>query len=93
VFWDKAKAGVQTPDETVKEKIMALRIHDLRYAYAVKLAEEETSMHFISEVMGHHSIEFTRKWYRFSPSAAFKAVLRVLQGRKVAQAERAANGQ
>ncbi len=31
---------------------MALRIYDLRYAYAVKLAEGWTSMHFISEVMG-----------------------------------------
>jgi hypothetical protein len=40
-------------------------------------------MHYISEVMGHHSIDFTRKNYaRFSPDSASRSVLRVLQGRK-----------
>jgi len=51
-------------------------------------------MHYISEVLGHYSLEFTRKRYaRFSPESATRAVLRVLQGRKAAQAEKAANGQ
>ncbi len=40
-------------------------------------------MHFISEVLGHHSVEFTRKRYaRFSPESAGRAVLLVLEGRK-----------
>jgi hypothetical protein len=40
-------------------------------------------MHFISEVMGHHSIDYTRKQYaRFSPESASRAVLRVLEGEK-----------
>ena len=38
----------------------------------------------ISEVLGHHSIDFTRKHYaRFSPDSASKNVLRVLEGRKM----------
>jgi integrase len=60
-----------------------LRIHDLRHAYGIKLAERGCPMHFISEVMGHHSIDYTRKQYaRFSPESASRAVLRVLEGRK-----------
>lgn len=40
-------------------------------------------MHYISEVMGHHSIDFTRKLYaRFSPDSASRAVLKVLEGWK-----------
>jgi len=57
-----------------------LRIHDLRHAYAIKLAESGCPMHFISEVLGHSSTEFTRKRYaRFSPESASRAVLRVLE--------------
>jgi len=41
-------------------------------------------MHYISEVLGHHSIDFTRKHYaRFSPDSPSKNVLRVLEGRKM----------
>ena len=58
-----------------------LRIHDLRHAYAIRLAESGCPMHFISEVLGHSSIEFTRKKYaRFSPESASQAVLKVLAG-------------
>jgi integrase len=58
-------------------------IHDSRHAYVIRLAEEGCLMHFISEVMGHHSVDFTRRRYaRFSPDSASRAVLRVLQGRK-----------
>lgn len=58
-----------------------LRIHDLRHAYAIRLAESGCPMHFISEVLGHGSTEFTRKTYaRFSPDSASRAVLRVLEG-------------
>jgi hypothetical protein len=40
-------------------------------------------MHFISEVLGHHSIDFTRQQYaKFSPQSAARAVLRVLEGAK-----------
>jgi integrase len=60
-----------------------LRIHDLRHAYGIKLAERGCAMHFISEVMGHHSIDYTRKQYaRFSPESASRAVLQVLEGGK-----------
>jgi len=40
-------------------------------------------MRFISEVMGHHSVDFTRRQYaRFSPESAARAVLRILEGGK-----------
>ena len=66
-----------------KKAESALRIHDLRHAYAIKLAESNCAMHYISEVLGHHSIDFTRKRYvRFSPDSASRAVLRVLEAVK-----------
>jgi hypothetical protein len=41
-------------------------------------------MHFISEVMGHHSLDYTRRQYaRFSPESAAKAVLKSLEGEKI----------
>lgn len=56
-----------------------LRIHDLRHAYAIKLAEAGCPMHFISEVLGHHSIDFTRKYYaKFSPESAINTVMQFL---------------
>jgi integrase len=70
-FWDKARGESK------------LRVHDLRHAFAIKLAEEGCPMHYISEILGHHSVDFTRRRYaRFSPESASRAVLRVLQGRK-----------
>lgn len=79
-FWDRARGDSK------------LRIHDLRHAFAIRLAEEGCPMHYISEVLGHHSLEFTRRRYaRFSPESASKAVLRVLQGRKAGLSE-AQNG-
>jgi integrase len=73
VPWERARAEVNS----------ALRIHDLRHAYGIKLAEAGCPMHYISEVMGHHSIDFTRKHYaKFSPESASRAVLRVLEGGK-----------
>jgi len=37
-------------------------------------------MHFISAMLGHHSVDFTAKRYaRFSPESASRAVLRVLE--------------
>jgi integrase len=61
-----------------------LWIHDLRHAYGIRLAEMGVPMHFISEVMGHHSVDFTRRQYaRFSPESASRAVLRVLEGGKI----------
>ena len=60
-----------------------LRIHDLRHAYAIKLAEAGCPMHFISEMLGHYSTEFTRTRYaRYSPESASRAVLKVLEGGK-----------
>jgi integrase len=61
-----------------------LRIHDMRHAYGIKLAEAGVPMHFISEILGHHNVEFTRRVYaKFSPDAASRAVLRVLEGGKM----------
>ena len=58
-----------------------LRIHDLCHACGIKLAEAGCPTHFISEVMGHHSIDYTRKQYaKFSPESASRAVLRILEG-------------
>lgn len=58
-----------------------LRAHDLRHAFGIRLAEQGCPMHFISEVMGHHSVDFTRRVYaKFSPESASRAVLRALEG-------------
>ena len=60
-----------------------LRIHDLRHAYAIRLAEAGVPMHFISKVLGHASTDFTEKQYaKFSPESATRAVLAVLEGGK-----------
>jgi len=61
-----------------------LRIHDLRHAYAIRLAESGCEMHYISEILGHHSIDFTRKRYaKFSPQSAARAVLKALESGKI----------
>jgi integrase len=74
VHWERARA---------KAGHNWLRIHDLRHAYGIKLAQAGCAMHYISEVMGHHSIDFTRTHYaRFSPEFASRAVLKVLPGSK-----------
>jgi integrase len=63
-----------------------LRIHDLRHAYAIALAESGCPMHDISYVLGHHSVDFTRKHYaRFSPESSSRSVYRVLEGRRAAR--------
>ncbi len=80
--------GVSIPWERARKAAghRRLRIHDLRHAFGIKLAEEGCPMHYISEVLGHHSVDFTRKHYaRFSPDSASKNVLRVLEGRKMRQ--------
>lgn len=78
--WEKARAQV-TIGEGEDAHPSALRLHDLRHAFGIKLAERGCPMHFISEVLGHHSVDFTRKQYaRFSPESASRAVLRVLNG-------------
>lgn len=83
--WERARALVEI-GEGEGAKSSALRIHDLRHAYAIKLAEGGCRMHYITEVLGHHSIDFTRKHYaKFSPDSATRAVLQVLQGKKAAQ--------
>ena len=60
-----------------------LRVHDLRHAYAIRLAEAGVPMHFISKVLGHASTDFTEEQYaKFSPESATRAVLAVLEGGK-----------
>ena len=81
-----APDGVSIPWERARAAAghHKLRIHDLRHAFGTKLAEEGCPMHYISEVLGHHSIDFTRKHYaKFSPDSASRNVLRVLEGRKL----------
>jgi integrase len=80
--------GVSIPWEKARKAAghRRLRIHDMRHAFGIKLAEEGCPMHYISEVMGHHSIDSTRRHYaKFSPDSASKNVLRVLEGRKLRQ--------
>lgn len=61
-----------------------MRVHDLRHAYAIKLAEAGVPLHFVAEVLGHSSVDFCRKQYaKFSPESASKAVLAVLEGGKI----------
>ena len=77
--WDKW--SIMKPWARARKKAnSALRIHDLRHDYAIRLAEASCAMHFISEVLGHSSVEFTRKRYaRYSPESASRAVLLVLE--------------
>lgn len=72
-IWGRARKGISR-----------LRVHDLRHAFAIKLAESGCAMHHISAVLGHDSsIQFTRDYYAdFSPESSSREVLRVLQGRK-----------
>lgn len=78
LFWEKARKAAECE---------WMRIHDLRHAYAIKLAEQGVPMHYISAVLGHYSTEFTRKVYaRFSPDSASRAVLVALQGGRSVQA-------
>ena len=71
----KVKLGVGK-----EAKSTQLRVHDLRHAYAIRLAEAGCPMHFISEVLGHHSIDFTRKRYaKFSPDSASRGVRQFLE--------------
>ncbi len=57
-----------------------LRVHDLRHAYAIRLAERGCPMHFLSEVLGHRSADFTRRLSaKFSPESASNAVRAYLE--------------
>jgi integrase len=60
--WRKATEKV-TVGTVVDAHSSKLRIHDLRHAYAIRLAESGCPMHFISKVLGHSNTEFTRKKY------------------------------
>ena len=82
-FWDRARRRSAKANPEEASNCNSLRMHDLRHAYAIMLAEEGCPMHFISEVLGHYSVEFTRKRYaRFSPDSAVQRVLTVIEGRK-----------
>ncbi len=70
--WEHAREAAGHPE---------ICVHDLRHAYAIKLAELGCPMHYISEMLDHTSVDFTRKRYaRFSPEAASKHVLKLLKG-------------
>ncbi len=77
--WNEAKG----PWERAREKAGYpwLRIHDLRHAYGIKLAEAGVPMEVISEMLGHHSVDFTKKHYaKYAPSWAGRVVLAALDG-------------
>jgi integrase len=85
-FWKQARDKAAEANPEYASLYRSLRIHDLRHAYAITLAENGCEMHFISEVLGHYSIEFTRRRYaRFSPESASQRVLRILENKKRAQ--------
>jgi len=85
-FWDHARQQAAKASPGEASYCISLRMHDLRHAYAIMLAEEGCPMHFISEVLGHYSVEFTRRRYaRFSPDSAVQRVLTVIEGRKGAK--------
>ena len=72
--WNRARVAAGYP---------WLRIHDLRHAFAIRLAEAGCPMHFIAKVLGHANGSFTEKQYaKFSPESAARAVLAVLEGGK-----------
>ncbi len=49
--WERAREAAGHP---------RLWIHDLRHAYAIKLAEAGCPMHYISAMLDHSSVDFTR---------------------------------
>jgi integrase len=78
--WEEAREAAGYP---------RLRIHDLRHAYAIKLAEAGVPMEVISEMLGHHSVDFTKKHYaKYAPTWAGKTVLAALEGGRVAAHKR-----
>jgi len=61
-----------------------LRIHDLRHAYAIRLVEAGVPMEVVSEMLGHATIDFTKKTYaKYAPTWAGRVVLAALEGRQV----------
>jgi integrase len=79
--WSEAKGPWNNARE--EAKYPWLRIHDLRHAYAIKLAEAAVPMEVICEMLGHHSVDFTRKHYaKYAPSWAGNVVLAALEGGK-----------
>jgi integrase len=79
--WSEAKGPWNKAREAAKHDW--IRIHDLRHAYAIKLAEAGVPMEAICEMLGHHSIDFTKKYYaKYAPSWTGRVVLAALDGGK-----------
>ena len=58
-----------------------LQVKDLRRLYAIKLAEADTEMHDIQQVLGHAGVRTTERHYaQFSPRKSARKIFRVLQG-------------
>ena len=73
--WNKARKQAGYPK---------LRVHDLRVAHGIKLAEQGVPMHFIQYVLGHSSVKITEERYaQFRPEAPMRYVLKVLEGGRV----------
>jgi integrase len=76
---------LKKPWDSAREKAgySWLRVHDLRTAYGIKLAERGVPMHFIQYILRHSSVKVTEERYaRFRPDAPRRYVLRVLEGGK-----------
>lgn len=64
-------AAVTAAVEAGHKECEGLWVKDMRAAYAIKLAEAGTPMHFIQAMLGHSSVNLTQKHYaRFSPDSA-----------------------
>lgn len=89
--WDECRkpwlaARAKAAEELERPELGRIWIKDMRPAFAIKLAEAGTPMHFIQQMLGHSSVNVTARFYaRFSPESASEAVrkqLRVIRGGK-----------
>lgn len=71
------KVGLNDPD-VIKERGGRVVVHTLRHTFASKLATAGTPLHYISQCLGHTSINTTEIYAHLIPSIAAKAALEVL---------------
>jgi integrase len=65
-----------------------------RHAYAIRLAEAGVPLEIVSEMLGHHSVDFTKKNYaKYAPTWAGKVVLAALDCGKSESGKIVATGQ
>ncbi len=68
--------------------------HNLSHAYAIRLVEAGVPLEIVSEMLEHHSVDFTKKNYaKYAPTWAGKVVLAALDGGKSESGKKVATGQ